>query len=74
MAPWPGFEPGSGGRQPPILGLTILPGHPIPLKRMGLVLKFFIPKKIISTINNPYYQERWRFLIIKTYNNFFNPI
>lgn len=26
LAPWPGFEPGSGGRQPPILGLTILPG------------------------------------------------
>ena len=46
MAPWPGFEPGSGGRQPPILGLTILPGHPISLKRKGLVLKFFILKKI----------------------------
>ncbi len=38
-APWPGFEPGSGGlaasgniakvRQPPILDRTILPGHPI---------------------------------------------
>ena len=36
MAPWPGFEPGSryiafcsvmsGGRQPPILDLTVLPG------------------------------------------------
>ena len=26
MAPWPGFEPGSGGRQPPILDRTILPG------------------------------------------------
>jgi hypothetical protein len=25
-APWPGFEPGSGGRQPPILDRTILPG------------------------------------------------
>jgi hypothetical protein len=26
LAPWPGFEPGSGGRQPPILDRTILPG------------------------------------------------
>jgi len=28
VAPWPGFEPGSGGRQPPILDRTILPGLP----------------------------------------------
>jgi len=27
VAPWPGFEPGSGGRQPPILGRAILPGQ-----------------------------------------------
>jgi hypothetical protein len=33
MAPWPGFEPGSGGRQPPILDRTILPGH-TPLNTM----------------------------------------
>ena len=26
MAPWPGFEPGSCGRQPHILGRAILPG------------------------------------------------
>ena len=28
VAPWPGLEPGSSGRQPLILDRTILPGLP----------------------------------------------
>ncbi len=40
VAPWPGFEPGSGGRQPPILGRAILPRHPIPYKEGDLYLNF----------------------------------
>ncbi len=34
MAPWPGFEPGSGGRQPPILDRAILPGLSIKSNRL----------------------------------------
>jgi len=47
-APWPGFEPGSGGRQPPILDRTILPGlnvgYPVSLLEIKEFLKVFVPR------------------------------
>ena len=48
MAPWPGFEPGSGGRQPPILDRTILPGldvgYTVSLLEIKEFLKVFVPR------------------------------
>jgi hypothetical protein len=46
MAPWPGFEPGSSGRQPLILDRTILPGlsdrprAPMGIEKMFSLLSF----------------------------------